>query len=411
MLWENWLSDTAKGANASDIRELLKITARPEMISFAGGLPDPALFPIEEYRAANERVMARYGARALQYSPTEGIGELRETLVERLAGEGIECEQGRENVLLTTGSQQALELLGQVFINPGDTILIEAPSYVGALQAFSPRQPRFEAVAMDEDGLRIDLLEERLTHLAKQGQRPKFLYTVPTFQNPTGVTLSLARRQALLSLAEQENLVIIEDDPYGQLRFEGQHLPGLKSLDRSGRVISLRTFSKTLAPALRTGYVVGPGTVLGRLTILKQAADLCSSALNQFLVYEMLESGAMERYVQKVVEVYRVKAKTMAATLKTHLGEYPVSWNEPQGGMFMWLQLPDELDAGVLSAQAIEAGVAYVKGAAFYPPEFADQGRHSLRLNFSHPSPAQIESGLTRLAGVLTANLPVPLPA
>jgi 2-aminoadipate transaminase len=402
---DKWLSQTARNAHASDIRELLKLTARPDMISLAGGLPDPALFPVEEYQAAMQQVMQQYGRQALQYSTTEGLGELRLTLVEKLAEEGVICPDGVENVILTTGSQQALELIGMILIDPGDTILVEAPSYLGALQAFSLRQPRYEAVEMDELGLKVDLLEAKLAELKREGRQPKFLYTVPTFQNPAGVTLSLERRKALIALAEREDLLIIEDDPYGRLRFRGEHLPSLKSLDQSGRVVALRTFSKTLAPGLRTGYVVGAADLLRRIVILKQAADLCSPAITQYIVMEMIKNGAMENYIQKVVEVYRHKEEVMAAALQTSLGNTAVRWNEPDGGMFFWVQLPEGMDAGALLLEAIEAGVAYVKGAAFYPN--GESGRNCMRLNFSQPAPQQIENGIGRLATIIEAHLKV----
>lgn len=405
MNWESWLSETAKGAHASDIRELLKLTARPDMISFAGGLPDPALFPVAEYKEAMGKVMDQFGRQALQYSTTEGLTELRLELVRLLEQDGITCPDGIENVILTTGSQQALDLLARLFINPGDTILVEAPSYLGAIQAFSLCNPRYEAVEMDGQGLRIDLLETKLAELKREGLHPKFLYTVPTFQNPAGVALSLERRKALVELAERENFIIIEDDPYGKLRFRGEALPALKSFDQSGRVITLRTFSKTLAPGLRTGYVIGAPEFLRKIVILKQAADLCSPAMTQYIIMEMLKSGAMERYTQKVIEVYRHKEEVMAGALQAGLGGSPVRWNEPDGGMFFWVTLPEGMDAGAMLTDAIEAGVAYVKGAAFYTDGMS--GTNCLRLNFSQPSPAQIETGVGKLAALIDAKLKI----
>lgn len=405
MNWDSWLSETAKGAHASDIRELLKLTARPDMISLAGGLPDPALFPVHEYAMAMERVMEYHGPQALQYSTTEGLNELREELVKRSEQEGIACPDGLENIILTTGSQQALDLIGIMLINPGDTVLIEGPSYLGALQAFSLRDPRYEAIEMDGDGLRIDLLEEKLAQLKKENRRPKFLYTVPTFQNPAGATVSLERRHALLEIAEREDLLIVEDDPYGKLRFRGEHLPSLKSLDRNGRVILLRTFSKTLAPGLRTGYVVGAPELLRPIVILKQAADLCSPAMTQYIIMEMLKTGAMEQYIERVIGIYRQKEEVMMATLQARLGNSPVRWNEPDGGMFFWVTLPEGMDAEAMLAEALVAGVAYVKGAAFYTDGIS--GRNCMRLNFSQPSPARIETGINRLADLIEARLKV----
>jgi 2-aminoadipate transaminase len=403
MKWESWISATAKSAHASDIRELLKLTDQSDMISFAGGLPDPELFPVDEYRAAADQVLSQYGSQALQYGTTEGLTQLREALVDHLSREGINCPDGIDSVVVTTGSQQALQLLGQTLIDPGDTILMEAPTYLGALQAFDLRQPRYETVEMDAHGLKIEVLEAKLAELRREGRFPKFLYTVPTFQNPAGVTLSLERRKALVELAERENLLIIEDDPYGRLRFRGETPPTLKSLDRSDRVITLRTFSKTLAPGLRTGYVIGAAEPLRRMVILKQAADLCSPAITQYVIYEMLTSGAMERYIQKVIDIYRSKEEAMAAALQSNLRGLPVSWNEPDGGMFFWVQLPESIDSEALLRQAIRAGVAYVKGTAFYPD--GQRGYNCMRLNFSNPSLAQIETGIARLSAMIEASL------
>ncbi len=403
MNWESRWSEAAKACHASDIRELLKLTARPDMISFAGGLPDPTLFPIAEFKVAADQVLSKYGQQALQYSTTEGLKELRLMLVDMLQAEGIALPDGIDSVILTTGSQQALQLLGQLLINPGDTVLVEAPSYLGALQAFDLGRPRYESIEMDGDGLRMDALETKLLELRREGIQPKFLYTIPTFQNPTGATMSLARRQSLIILAEKYDLLVIEDDPYGRLRFRGEVLPSLKSMDKSGRVLALRTFSKTLTPGLRTGYVVGDPAILRQLVILKQAADLCSPALTQFIIVEMLNSGAMERYVQKAAAVYRTKEETMAAALKTGLAGLPVSWNEPDGGMFFWVTLPEGSDSQALLYRAIEEGVAYVKGAAFYPGGAG--GHNTLRLNFSNPTLAQIETGIARLSRIVANSL------
>jgi 2-aminoadipate transaminase len=411
MNWQKWLSDTAKEAHASDIRELLKLTAQPDMISLAGGLPDSTLFPLSQYQEILAKVLEQHGAAALQYSPTEGVAPLREAVSALLGQEGIRVADSG-NLLFTSGSQQALELLGQAFINPGDVILVEAPTYVGALQAFNPRKPRYEQVAMDGQGLQVEQLQERISNLKQQGLYPKLLYTVPTFQNPTGATLTLARRQALLELAEREDFVIVEDDPYSQLRFIGEAVPSLKNLASAQsqldeRVILIRTFSKTIAPSLRTGYVVGSAEVLRRMAILKQGADLCSSALNQFVLYDLLQANIMQGYVQKASESYGSKAKAMSLALGQKLKAAGVTWVEPEGGMFLWLQLPAALDAGELLKQAIAAKVAYVKGAAFYPDGATALGRHSMRLNFSSPSLAQIEIGIERLSTAILSSLEV----
>jgi 2-aminoadipate transaminase len=400
---EDFLSSTARNTKASDIRELLKITARPEIISFAGGLPDPALFPVDEYRTATERGLSRYGAKMLQYSPTEGVNEMRDRLLELMRGENLPCPQGVGNILVTTGSQQALELLGLAFLDAGDTVLVEAPSYPGALQAFSLRNPRYEPVATDADGLRIDVLAEKLAKLKREGRSPKFLYTVATFQNPSGVCLSAERRRALLELSERENLLIVEDEPYSKLRFDGEDLPSLRSIaGGSDRVICLRTFSKILAPGLRTGFVVAPDVVISRLTILKQALDLCSPAFSQYVILELLDMGIMESYTARVIEVYRHKMETMAAALSEITLRLGWRWNKPLGGMFIWVDMPEGgIDAPTLLREALNAQVAFVKGDAFYPAEYAHLGKYSFRLNFSQPSPERITAGIARLGAAL----------
>jgi 2-aminoadipate transaminase len=407
MEWESWFSEAGKRAKASDIRELLKITAQPDMISFAGGLPDPDLFPLAEYKAAMSRVIDSHGAQALQYSTTEGLDLLRMDLLARLREEGIACPDGIDNVILTSGSQQALDLLGSLLIDPGDTILVEAPTYLGALQAFNVRQPRYETITVDQDGLQIAALEATLARLKHEGRHPRFLYTVPTFQNPAGVTLSLQRRQALLEIAEREQFLLVEDDPYSRLRFRGQPVPTLKSMDRDDRVILLRTFSKTLVPGLRTGYIVAAPAFLHHIVLLKQGADLCSSVLNQYIVFDLLSHGIMERSIERVIEVYRRKEEAMTRALERHFADLPLRWNEPDGGMFFWVQLPPELDSSLLLGKAIELGVAYVKGSAFFTHEGA--GRNCLRLNFTQPSFEDIERGIARLAILVRAALDSPV--
>jgi 2-aminoadipate transaminase len=400
--WQEFLSATALAAKASDIRELLKLTARPDVISFAGGLPDPTLFPIAEYEKSANNILEKYGSQALQYSVTEGQVELRTELVRRLEEDGIKCEHGVENLLITTGSQQALDLITKTFIDPGDVVLVEAPSYLGALQAFSQQRPEFHAILQDKDGLIIERLAEKLAELKAVGKKPKFLYTVPNFQNPSGVCMSAERRHALIKLSQEEDLIIIEDDPYGKLRFRGDHLPSLKSLDRTGRVLSLRTFSKTLTPGLRTGYVIGDPLILRRLAILKQASDLCTPALSQYIILDMLERGMMEAYTHQVIEVYRAKEETMVAALKEHCSEV-ARWNEPDGGMFLWVELTREgADCEKTLPKALAEGVAYVNGTAFYTDN-GISGHNFLRLSFSQPLEEKIVLGVERLGKILNS--------
>ncbi|HEX2914601.1 MAG TPA: PLP-dependent aminotransferase family protein [Chloroflexia bacterium] len=403
MNWQNMVSQTMKKIGSSDVAEMFRITAHPDLISLAFGLPDPALFPIEDYQAATEAVLTRHGQQALQYNTTEGLPYLRELLVERLGAEGVSCPAGIENVVLTTGSQQALDLLGRLLLDPGDTVIVEAPTYMAALGAFDLMQPRYEAIEMDANGLRIDLLTEKLAELKSQGRRVKFLYTIPNFHNPAGVTMSLERRRQLIALAEQENFLIIEDDPYGRLRYQGTSLPSLKSLDQSEHVIMLRTFSKTLAPGLRTGYVVGNARLLSSLAALKGAVDLCSPAFNQYIVAHLLASGAMEAYLAKAITTYQIKESAMHQALEEFMQPLGAEWNRPEGGMFYWLRLPEKLDSAELFGAALEQGIAYMNGASFYPGRKG--GHNCMRLNFTQHSPERLKEGLARLAQVVEQKL------
>jgi 2-aminoadipate transaminase len=341
-LWEERYALRMGRMRSSIIRELLKLTERPEVISFAGGLPAPEVFPIEEFRAAADRVLSEHGPEALQYSTTEGYRPLREMIARHTARYGIVAKP--ENVLITSGSQQALDLLGRVFLNPGDRILVERPTYLGALQAWNAYQAEYIGVPMDDEGLRTDYLEEAL----RAG--PKFIYALPNFQNPTGVTLSLERRRRLVELAAEAGVPIIEDDPYGQLRYEGEHLPPLVVLEGqlhsnddeccySGNVIYLSTFSKTLAPGLRLGWVIAPTEVINRLVQAKQGADLHTSTFIQMVAYEVARGGFLDRHVREIRAVYRARRDAMLAALEEYFPE-GARWTHPQGGLFLWATLP-----------------------------------------------------------------------
>jgi len=386
---------------SSIIRELLKLTERPEVISFAGGLPAPEVFPVEEFQAAAERVLKEHGPEALQYSTTEGYRPLREMIARHTARYGIVVKP--ENVLLTNGSQQALDLLGRVFLNPGDHIVVERPTYIGALQAWSAYQAEYIGVPMDEAGLRTDYLEDAL----RVG--PKFIYALPNFQNPTGVTLSLERRRELVRLAARAGVPLIEDDPYGQLRYEGDHLPPLVMIESelhsnddeccySGNVIYLCTFSKTLAPGLRLGWVIAPVEVIERLVQAKQGADLHTSTFVQMVAYEVARGGFLDRHVRRIRAVYRERRDAMLAALERHLPE-EVRWTHPEGGLFLWATLPEGLDAQEILTIALEKGkVAFIPGGPFFPNE---PEPNTMRLNFSYTSPERIEEGIARLGRVL----------
>lgn len=401
--WVHRYAQRTQRLTSSTIRELLKLTQRPEVISFAGGMPAPELFPLAEFEAAAQEVIAETGALALQYSASEGYGPLREMIARHTTRYGIEATP--DNVLITTGSQQALDLIGKLLINPGDRILVEAPTYLGALQAFNVFGADYVSVPTDDDGLCTDELESAL----RSG--PKFMYILPNFQNPAGVTLTLERRKTLVRLADKYGIPIIEDDPYGQLRYEGEHLPPLLALDREtrgmrydngyrlGNVIYLSSFSKTLAPGLRLGWMVAPAEVIAKLVQLKQGADLHTSTLTQMLAFAVARGGFLDQHIHHLREVYRERRDVMLAALAEHFpATTGVMWTHPAGGLFLWLRLPEGLDAAVLLEAALRENVAFVPGHAFFPA--GEAGRRFCRLNFSNARPEMIREGVARLARV-----------
>jgi 2-aminoadipate transaminase len=395
-----WLfryAQRTKNVKSSAIRELLKITQRPEVISFAGGLPAPDVFPIEKFAEACQRVLKEKGACALQYSATEGYAPLREWIAQRLSRYGIVAAPN--NVLITSGSQQALDLIGKLLVNSGDRLLVEAPTYLGALQAFNAYGAEYVAVPVDNDGLRTDLLEEAL----RSG--PKFMYILPNFQNPAGVTLAEQRRVELVFLADKYGIPIIEDDPYGQLRYEGEHLPSLLVLDRDnlrrddgyhlGNVIYLSTFSKTLAPGLRLGWIVAPPDVISKLVQLKQGCDLHTSTFIQIVAYEVVRDGFLDEHVKHIRTVYRERRDVMLSALEEFFPP-EVTWTRPHGGLFLWVTLPEGMDCKRLFEAALRENVAFVPGESFFATP--EQGCRHMRLNFSNATPEQIREGIRRLS-------------
>jgi 2-aminoadipate transaminase len=398
---------------SSAIRELLKLTELPDLISFAGGLPAPELFPVQAFKQAADKVLSRHGSKALQYSTTEGYKPLRELIVEKMARYGLNAAP--ENVLLTSGSQQALDLLGKLLINPGDCILTERPTYLGALQAWRAYQGEFVSAPIDDDGLKTDMLEEALCC------GPKFMYIMPNFQNPGGVTLSQARRQFLVDTADRYGIPIVEDDPYGELRYEGSHIAPLFVIDAErlshrnhganghnysdknfrSNVIYLSTFSKTLAPGLRLGWIVAPVEVIQHCVMAKQGMDLHTSTFVQMLAYEVARDGFLEEHVSEIRRVYHRRRDVMLAAMTRAFPE-DVQWTRPQGGLFLWATLPDHLDAAEVLKRAVANKVAFVPGSAFYPD---GGGRNTMRLNFSNAQPEEIEIGIQRLGQVLAEEL------
>ncbi len=398
-LWAQRFAQRTQRMKSSAVRELLKLTEQPDVISFAGGLPAPEVFPTERFEAAMRTVMQTLGARALQYSTTEGYRPLRELIAERSSRYGIRVEP--DNVLITNGSQQALDLIGKVFLNPGDHVMVERPTYLGALQAWNAYQTEYITADTDLDGYVVESVRDRM----RCG--PKFVYALPNFQNPSGITLSLERRRALLEVADHYGVPILEDDPYGQLRYEGEHLPSIVTLDSqfrstngtqySGNVIYLSTFSKTLAPGVRLGWIIAPVEVIQKLVQAKQGADLHTGTLNQMLAYEVASGGFLDQHVKHIRAVYRERRDAMLDALQRHFPD-GVTWTRPQGGLFLWLTFPEGMDAAEILTAAVARKVAFVPGTSF----FADGGgRNTARLNFSNASPELIEDGVKRLADCL----------
>jgi DNA-binding transcriptional MocR family regulator len=374
---------------ASEIRELLKLTESPDVISMAGGLPAPELFPVEDLIAITERVLREAGAQALQYSPTEGSAPLRAQIAARMnARWGTRLSA--ENVLVTTGSQQGLDLIGKLFLDEGDEVLCESPTYIGAISAWNAFRPVWVEVPTDDEGMDLAALEERIAGC----RRAKFIYVIPNFQNPSGRTWSLARRRGLLEVARRHDLVVLEDNPYGELRFEGEHVPALQALDDTGRVIGLGTFSKVFCPGLRLGWITAEPRFLGKLVVIKQGADLHSSTLNQMQTSEYLRSVDFDARVGRIIEVYRERRDAMIGALER---EMPAGtrFTRPAGGLFLWVELPGGVDARALLRRALEHRVAFVPGGSFYP-----NGGHedTLRLNFSNMPPERIAEGIRRIA-------------
>ncbi|HEV7372846.1 PLP-dependent aminotransferase family protein [Arenibaculum sp.] len=388
--WNGLLAPRMAGMTASEIRELLKLIEQPDIISFAGGIPDPDLFPREGIAAAYERVLRgnSLAAAALQYSVSEGYLPLREWI-------GARTKVEPDEILITSGSQQGLDFIGKLLLAPGDAVAVTAPTYLGALQAFSPYQPRYLAVPMDEHGIRTDLLPDVLA------QGPKFLYLVPDFQNPNGITMSLERRLEVLSLCRRHGVPVIEDGAYSELRYDGERLPSLLSLDDradGGIVLHAGTFSKTIVPALRVGWVSGPKSIISRLVLMKQAADLHSSTINQMVIHTLAEGG-FDAHVARLRPAYRERRDAMLSALGEH---FPAEarWTRPEGGMFVWVELPDGLDGTALLERSIrEARVAFVPGAAFFPDR---SGKNTIRLSFSVNRPERIREGIRRLGALVS---------
>jgi 2-aminoadipate transaminase len=385
---------------SSAMRDLMAITARPEVISLAGGLPDTSTFPTETFAALMGQIARDSCAGALQYGPTEGYEETKQVIVSVMAEEGMRADP--DGMIVTTGGQQVIDLVAKTLIDPGDVVICEAPTYPGAVPVFSSYEADVVQIEMDSDGMRVDLLEEALERLEQEERRPKFIYTVPTFQNPAGVTLSEPRRRRLVEIAREKELLVLEDNPYGLLRYEGEPLPPLYALDGGEYVLYLGTFSKILSPGIRLGWLVAPDPVLAKVNLGKQAADLCTSSLTQEFVNVYFQQERWRGYIKSLSSIYRERRDVMLDALAEF---FPVEaeWTRPGGGLFIWATLPDFIDTSDLLAKAIrEEQVAFVPGAAAYVD---GRGGSSMRLNFSGADSDDIREGVKRIGKVVREQI------
>jgi 2-aminoadipate transaminase len=380
---------------SSAMRDLMAITARPEVISLAGGLPDTSTFPPASFAAQMTQIAPESAAEALQYGPTEGFEETKDCIVEVMGAEGMLPDPG--DLIVTSGGQQAIDLICKTLVDPGDPVICEAPTYPGAVPVFCSYQAEVIQIECDTDGMKIDELEAVLDRLAGEGRRPKFIYSVPTFQNPAGVTLSLPRRRRLVELARRHEMLIAEDNPYGLLRYEGEPLPPLYQLDGGDYVIYIGTLSKILSPGIRLGWAAAPPPVMEKIVLGKQAADLCTSTLTQYFVREYFAEGRWRDYVESLVEHYRGRRDAMLDALRRHFPPQ-ADWTHPGGGLFVWATLPDYIDTTDLLAKALRRNVAFVPGQAAYVD---GRGASSMRLNFSASDPEEIDEGIRRIGEVV----------
>jgi 2-aminoadipate transaminase len=384
---------------SSAMRDMMAVTARPEVISLAGGLPDTSTFPPETLAAVTARIAQESAAKALQYGPTDGLAETKDCIAEVMAAEGMRVDT--DDVMVTTGGQQVIDLVVKTLIDPGDVVIAEGPTYPGAVPTFNAYQADVVQVEMDAQGMRVDLLEEAIDRLDAEGRKLKFIYTVPTFQNPGGATMSLERRRELVRIAAEREVLVLEDNPYGLLRYEGDPLPPLYRLDGGVYVMYLGTFSKILSPGIRLGWVVAPPPVLEKINVGKQGADLCTSTLSQLMVQAYFERGDWRAYVDELTEVYRPRRDAMLDAL----GEFfprQAEWTRPEGGMFVWATLPGYLDTTDLLARALRENVAFVPGQGAF---LDGRGHSSMRLNFSASDEGRIREGIRRIGQVVAEQM------
>lgn len=377
---------------ASEIREILKITQRPEVISFAGGLPAPELFPVEEMKQVTMKVLDEAGSQALQYSTTEGFEPLRRLIATRMNNK-FKMAVDASQILVTSGSQQALDFAGKLFLDSGDVVLCESPTYLAAISAFKAYQPRFVEVPTDDNGMMID----ELARILRSTPRIKLIYVIPDFQNPTGRTWSLERRQQFMELISKHEIPVVEDNPYGELRFEGESLPSMKSLDKKGLVIFVSTFSKTFCPGLRIGWIAADNGFIEKFVLIKQGADLHTSSFSQQVIAKYLESYDFEAHIQKLTGTYRKRRNAMISAMEEYFAA-DIQFTRPQGGLFAWVQVPQRIKAVELLQRCLQQEVAFVPGDSFFPN---GQVENTFRLNYSNMPEEKIREGVRRLAGAM----------
>jgi 2-aminoadipate transaminase len=389
------LSQSAKRMKRSVIRELLKMTQRPELISFAGGLPSPESFPVEQLKDITVEVLDTDSAKALQYSETEGDKRLREILVERYRKDGIDVNIN--NLIITTASQQALDLIPKLFVNPGDKVICGLPSYLGGIAAFAVYGADLVGIELDEKGMRADLLEKTLAELKQKGEKPKFIYVIPDFQNPTGISMPEDRRKEIIAIAKKYDILIIEDSPYREVRFSGTPQRTMFELDGTGHIVLLGTMSKIFVPGFRIGWVLANEEIIDRIVVAKQNTDLCTSSFVQKIAVKYFEKGFFDKNLTTINANYKIKRDTMVAAFHKYMPE-GVKWTEPEGGLFLFVTLPEYMDADELFKVAIEENVAFVPGTVFYCD---GGGKNTLRINFSFMSKEMNEEGVKRLANAI----------
>ena len=396
---EELFSKLALQIKASSIREILKLIQSSDVISLAGGMPDPATFPVEEIKEICTQILTGDSARALQYSSTEGLLKLREFLLQWLNLDSRKF--GIDNIIITSGSQQGLDLVSKALLDPGDIVIVELPSYLAALNAFRSYGAEMVGIPMDAEGMKMNVLEDILETLKNKGKRVKFIYTISNFQNPAGVTMSLPGRKKILEIAQKNNLFVLEDNPYDKLRFEGEPLPSIFSLDHDGRVINLGTFSKILCPGLRLAWISGNQEIVEKIVILKQATDLCTPILNQLIASEYCGQGYIDKNIESNISIYRKKRDVMLQSLDKY---FPAdsSWTKPEGGFFVFVTLPEYIDTDEMLFEAVKEKVAYVSGSPFFAN---GKGKNTMRLSFCYPSKEDIEEGIKRLGKVISRKI------